>query len=508
MTHLNPSPVGSRWYSLAARGAQPTLALALALVTTACAVLPGVLDGRRACAPDSDGYLWLGREIVFHARFANPDGTPHANWPPVYPLLIGLAQAIATGLGVRGPAADACECRGTPPAVRLIVLIMQCGLFLWSVRSLYGLSLRAGIGHLRARAVATIYALSPLPVIYAGRVLSETMFVALILAGANRLFLGVQRRDAGDARWWHAAVGAGILFGLSALTRAALAPWILLWPLIWLLAAKRRAVVMVGGLSLLLAIAPWLIRNHQCFGVVALNPATGTVDYLGGLASSRDEYSAAVADARAKTAIPNAFIEGRVRAGVVARLIATHPWRFVGRAAESFPMLWAPPVTDLLKTAGLWRDSPGTLAELAHQGPAEAVRIGWDRLRVNAAESGQPGAVLWPVLIAVGLISVADLIVTVCGLAGLFILLIAPSDGRGARPVATGRRLPVWFPRPTRLTWVILGTLVLVLIIGPLGIYHPRFRVPLSPALAFLAEPLISAGWRGVSARGRPRGGS
>jgi len=109
-------------------------------------------------------------------------------------------------------------------------------------------------------------ALSPTLVASSHSLMSETLFAVLVSAG---LALAVLARD---RRSLSLAAGAGIAFGLSALTRelgAAVAAACALWSLCGLGPGERRAgAARAAALcaATALVIAPWTWRNHQVLG--------------------------------------------------------------------------------------------------------------------------------------------------------------------------------------------------------------------------------------------------
>lgn len=433
-----PSVPSSRWI-------YPGLVILASLL----AILPGILESERACEPDSARYLGLGQRLFAQGCYCNDDGSPHATTPPVYPIIaapatIGMPDTGATTL----------------PAARAIVLLLQALIFIASVDLLRRLCHGCGMSASASRSVALLYGLSPLPLIYVGRVLSETVFVALLLGGLY-LFLVPSARPARGRAGWLRPTLAGSLLGLAALTRILLAPWFLLWPLLALGLPRWRRQLLFASLGVILVLGPWMARNWSAFGRPGLSAAGGTnaLEYAAALIAPLEEREAELRAVRGPQPLSSALAEADAQALAAGRIIVRSPGTFLIAAVRYFPAVLAPPVTELLRGAGSFRGTAHTLRE---RGPAAALGEVVARVRSAPLEAS---------LLAVGL-ALWDLVILAAALVGLAL-------------IATRRRPPD--DKIASIPWLLLGSLVLVLLVTPVGAWHPRFRVPLAPAVALCA---------------------
>lgn len=111
-----------------------------------------------------------------------------------------------------------------------------------------------------AKISSVILAAYPKLVVYPITILSENLFIPLLLASVVALL-----KAADDQRLRYYLL-SGLLFGLTALTRsvvAAILPFALVW--VWSLAKNRKGAVALLVCFLLVTI-PWSIRNYFVFG--------------------------------------------------------------------------------------------------------------------------------------------------------------------------------------------------------------------------------------------------
>lgn len=202
-------------------------------------LLPGADVAPFGDAADYDRYgVSLAQAGVFPVTgFADPGG-PTALRPPGYPLLLGgvyevfgrdltAARAVNAGLGA--------------VAVLLLYLLVAR---VWDRR--------------RALWAAGIAAVLPSLALLGGGLLSENLFVPLVLGVA--LLVALQRERGGLAL----AGAAGALLGLATLTRST--GLVLLLPVLVGLWRGSRAAPAVAVAALLVVLTPWTIRNADEFG--------------------------------------------------------------------------------------------------------------------------------------------------------------------------------------------------------------------------------------------------
>ena len=199
------------------------LALRLGL---ALAVDPQSIDG------DPRFYDRAGVAVSEGRGWPRIGGAEHATalHPPAWPYLLGATYAVT---GVDSP-------EGRWRAARIVNALLGAAAVL-----LLGLLGRALFTPFTGLAAAGLYAVYPAPAILGTTLLSEPLFVALMLAALL----------AGHRRW---LVTAGVLLGLAALTRPN--GILLLLPLALLAGTWRRAVALAAIAAL--TIAPWTIRNY------------------------------------------------------------------------------------------------------------------------------------------------------------------------------------------------------------------------------------------------------
>lgn len=204
----------------------------VARVVLALAVSPATIDGDpafydRAGAAVSDGEGWPRLSGADHAT---------ALHPPAWPYTLGAAYAVT------GASSD--EDRWLTG--RVVNALLGAGAV-----ALLGLLGAALLSPLAGLVAAGLYAVYPPPAILGTALLSEPLFVVLMLAA-----LLVALRARGAPVGW--VIGAGVLVGLAALTRPN--GIVLLLPLALALGSWRRAGVLAA--AAVLTIAPWTIRNY------------------------------------------------------------------------------------------------------------------------------------------------------------------------------------------------------------------------------------------------------
>lgn len=221
---------------------------------------------RRAGCPAIPGFPGAPCVAADHAPGAELVARPTAYRPPAYPYVLAGVQIVGGWLGLEAVS-----------AARLAQALL--GALLAGLVGLLG----ARIWGRRVGLIALALAAVDLPLILvSGTLISETLFVVLVL-GSLCAALEHRRRASGSGRRWLALAGA--LAGLAALTRTnglvLLLPVVLLaWPPGGEAGGARRrprlasaAVVLACAL---LVVAPWTVRNAVLLGhFVPVSTETG-----------------------------------------------------------------------------------------------------------------------------------------------------------------------------------------------------------------------------------------
>ena len=243
------------------------LALALVLRFGAVWLLRGQL------ADDRDAYLAIAENLAAGREYASVPGEPTAYRPPLYPLILAPAVAIAR------PAAGVAT-------VNLVAGVLTVWITLC-------LSRRLGLGR-GASVAAAVVAVDPLLVQYAAQPMTEVVAAALVTA----FVWAAAGREGGGSRIVDGAAGwrcvlIGVLFGAAALCRPAL--WLAGGLLVmWWLWSRLRArgeggegghgdagrgrgwgAAVCCGLGVVLVVAPWVVRNWFVFGRPILTTTHG-----------------------------------------------------------------------------------------------------------------------------------------------------------------------------------------------------------------------------------------
>ena len=238
---------GRRWLP-------PVLALSLRLAFL-IAVRPWdpAVERRSVVVFDSIGYHEQAVTLLEHGRFARAAlAPPDAIMAPIYPLFVA---ACYRAFGQRP----------------WVVLLIQCLIDSLSAFLLVACMSR-WFGPATGFLAGLLYALDPFLVLYCSMMLTDILFVFVLVATLNTLSHAVGR--GGGARWiWYGLSAAGM--GLGALIRPAgqFLPAVLV--LVLALEHWRRPVVLaryaLGCVAVyMLVISPWLVRNERTFGHVFL----------------------------------------------------------------------------------------------------------------------------------------------------------------------------------------------------------------------------------------------
>jgi 4-amino-4-deoxy-L-arabinose transferase-like glycosyltransferase len=196
--------------------------------------------------------LWHDETLhyVMSVVAANVDAPVLGHWPPAYEVFLGALFRLA------GPELSAARWA-------------QVGLSTLSIACVYGIAARAG-GRRAARIAGLACAVHPSLVAYSHYLYSETLFIALLAASVWLYFRCCEppRRSG--------LVGAGVLFGLAALTRSTALYFLPVW-LAWLAWRRREELPRAAlfALAALAAVLPWTLRNAVVLG--ELMPVDGAV---------------------------------------------------------------------------------------------------------------------------------------------------------------------------------------------------------------------------------------
>jgi 4-amino-4-deoxy-L-arabinose transferase-like glycosyltransferase len=307
---------------------------------------------------DARPYLVAATELARHGRY--PDRTePYFFRPPAYPAFL-----VAATLG----RPECVACAKTANAV------------LGAASAVLLAFLSARIFGNRAVAVGTglAAAFHPSFVLLSTDVQSEPLFLVLLLLS------GLALLSASDGASKGSAFASGVLLGLAALTRPsalALAP-LLAAPLFDRRRPRRASLPLaaVAAAGLLLALAPWTVRNALRYGeLIPVSDAGGVSLYAGNSSwtrryyelSSREEYelwlvefdrdlrarlarieaSGAVSPARRSAGFARmALDETLADPGAALRLAAKKAWHWV----RPYPTPWYWPKAAILGIAALY----------------------------------------------------------------------------------------------------------------------------------------------------------
>lgn len=271
-------------------------------------------------AGDSAWYLSVARNQAFHHVFAvGSEGinlAPTAFRPPLYSTVIAVLW-----------------CGDSAPIQAM--LLLQAVLGAATVTFVY-LIARDQFPRGLALLAATGMAVAPMTGHFTAVILNETLFTFLLTLGVF---------------WWGRKhyVGTGLIFGLAALTRVAILPFVVLLPLLTLFQPWRscRRDYLKITLLVFAVVSLWMVRNavhfHRFIPVAA--GGYGTNLLLGSMTTSeaddvakRKTLLSRVDDAGGRQRDETAFDRVRLRAAVAR--IAGSPGHWLVARAQQYPRLF------------------------------------------------------------------------------------------------------------------------------------------------------------------------
>lgn len=266
---------------------------------------------------DSQWYISAARNIVFNHFFSEDGSHPTAFRPPLYSALIA-----SVWFGESAPV--------------LLALLLQAVLGALTVTLVY-LIARRHFGHTVAVLAGIGMAFAPMTGRFTAVILSETLFTFLLTLG---VFFWAGKQYA----------LTGIAFGLAALTRLTLLPFLALLPLLTLTGpwrSYRRGYLMIALLSFAVT-SIWIARNavvlHRFIPVAAAGSGTNLL--IGSMAiSEADDVARRKALLRSVDAAAGPqsddeteFDRARLRAAL--RRIADNPGHWLVVRAQQYPRLF------------------------------------------------------------------------------------------------------------------------------------------------------------------------
>ncbi len=219
---------------------------------------------------DRDAYVGLAQSLVEGRGFSGGSSTVATAFrPPLYPML------LATFLWMGVPAAVA--------SVNMLASLFA----VWGTLKVAELAKLGRISWLPGLLVAV----DPLLIKYSSQPMTEVVSTALLIWWVYAFLLWHHRGS------WRASVGCGVLFGLNVLCRPtflAAGPLLVIWVLVQWRRQGRIALreTLVAGLSAVVILAPWSIRNLVMLGKLTLATTHGGYTLL--LANNDSFYRSSV----------------------------------------------------------------------------------------------------------------------------------------------------------------------------------------------------------------------
>jgi 4-amino-4-deoxy-L-arabinose transferase-like glycosyltransferase len=288
--------------------------LGLALLVRALCWLPGASHPERFFNPDSHGYVALASDL--HAGYLDPQSPTFVTGlvrPPAYASFLAPLLRIFRG------------------SVRAVIAV-QIGVSLFTVWLTCVLATRL-VGDRSALASGLVLALDPASALFSCLLLTETLFTALLVAGAVFWQAALQRGALGQA------AGAGVMLGVAALTRP-IGLFLPLWlaPAIWLRRDVRQRVriLLCFLLASAIPVGAWMAKNSILIGfpVFSIAGDSSLLHYraAGALALderiSLDEARTRVWQRFWKTAPVGASVAelSQRQRTLALQILAEHPW--------------------------------------------------------------------------------------------------------------------------------------------------------------------------------------
>lgn len=419
-------------------------------------------------APDSDGYLWLAKEIVKDRAFGYPGSGSETFRTPGYPVF--LIPAVLSRCHVS----------------LVIQVLLDCVLVVLTY--LLG---RRMVSHQAGLLAAFFQAISPLAIASSCRILSDSLY-AFMLTVVMLLLVRHYRQLQEDARssrerhmetsdsfrfkvelssrTWRSLLLAAVVLGAATYVRPV--GQMMAAAIVLAILCGRRGLIRATAFVLVFAacLSPWIARNirvadtysfstfaHHSFINYTCWRVFEDVNGLGG--QPRDQVKAAQDEALREAVAKEFPGENEWDYDVQGRYLLKEAARHPGLAAkyhlQGGLIFWLPGATDVLEVAGLSHGGRGTLAVILDEGLPAGVR------HYFGEKVGGGTLALTIAMVAVYLAQVAGL--------ALFAVL-------GTRWALRNRlRIPP-------IVWMGL-LLVLLSMLAPGPASHPRFRVPLEPML-------------------------
>ena len=236
----NPTHIKAIWWLL----------LWAVIIRLAVAVAAAVAGGGQAFSmPDSAGYIGLAEQLVSVGRFET-DGQPELYRMPGYPVLMMVAAAVGRVEFVTVAAQIFLSCL-------TVYLVFRIGLLLTG-------DIKAG------KAAAFFYAIEPLSVLYCSRILSETLFTAILVASVfallRYLHAAKEPNQTGRLKWLVAsailAAAAGYVRPIAYWLAPAVGGVLIVWALKH---SHRNKFLWQAGLFIVVswgAMGLWQLRNY------------------------------------------------------------------------------------------------------------------------------------------------------------------------------------------------------------------------------------------------------
>lgn len=405
--------------------------------------------------PDTSGYVRASEQLAATGRFATADG-PEIVRTPGYPLLLSIGISL-----------------GHIEAVTISLQVLLGCLTVWLV---YRSALLLDGGQPAALAAAWLMACEPLSVLYASKLLSETLFTAIIA-----LAFWLSARFVRELRW-RDALAAAVAVAAAAYVRP-VAYYLPLWSaIVWAVllgprAASRGRLALQIAAFLMVAMGLmglWQWRNQRISGYAGFSAIAEINLYF---------YEAVPVLAELEGIPPERLPEFQREHGFHDRAawLRRHPlqrdwpdaWRYDFLRAEAWRILRAHP---LIAARLHWYGIAHTLLDSGRNAWVHFFRL---LPEVQAADAGALRPITERVMSAVKNKPLVFSIHVVLALA------VAVYHGLAVVGMAAGIR------RRDRPTFLLLAFLAYFLLLsGGTAGYH-RFRLPIEPLICLLA----GCGW-------------